>query len=363
MSKKRAPASVSLIFAEPEQGAPLESAAAKLPPAAYNKDITMRKRDRLDSASTVRDDHKDSVSVSGGSIKRLRQADASVDSLQSTHEPQYASVSAPDVLQSEGLTTEPLAQPNPVSYPNHHLPTDPPSIPFPSAESARPTPMPKPSPSGSFWSLSRPRGRDIPPDTLMHGEGKKEDGLVEDQVLPADANALQPIAQPAPTHTTPEPEPQCSSPQQQIPAQRQPLRGWFSSLASTSTLTVSRPPLSPTSTKSPNSHSHSNSIASIPSSIDEEVPRLSVVTPPNTPGPASVTQNSSGSTAKLSSLNPSTSRFTLSIPLLGRPKIPLEQVVAVVVAEDRQMSEPDQAVRGSGAYYPVLLQTFPQFTF
>jgi len=40
----------------------------------------------------------------------------------------------------------------------------------------------------------------------MHGEGK-EDGPVEDQALPADASALQPIAQPAPTHTTPEPEP------------------------------------------------------------------------------------------------------------------------------------------------------------
>ncbi|KAI0655807.1 hypothetical protein C8Q70DRAFT_1081590 [Cubamyces menziesii] len=36
----------------------------------------------------------------------------------------------------------------------------------------------------------------------------------------------------------------------------------------------------------------------------------------------------------ISSLNPSTSRFTLKLPLLGRPKIPLEQAVAVAQAED-----------------------------
>ncbi|KAI0365846.1 hypothetical protein BV20DRAFT_953453 [Pilatotrama ljubarskyi] len=36
----------------------------------------------------------------------------------------------------------------------------------------------------------------------------------------------------------------------------------------------------------------------------------------------------------ISSLNPSSSRFTLKLPLLGRPKIPLEQAVAVAQAED-----------------------------
>ncbi|KAI0665516.1 hypothetical protein C8Q78DRAFT_986317 [Trametes maxima] len=36
----------------------------------------------------------------------------------------------------------------------------------------------------------------------------------------------------------------------------------------------------------------------------------------------------------ISSLNPSTSRFTLRLPLLGRPKVPLEQAVAVAQSED-----------------------------
>jgi hypothetical protein len=97
-------------------------------------------------------------------------------------------------------------------------------------------------------------------------------------------------------------------------------------------------------------------MASIPSSLDEEVPKLAVAaaaTPPNTPGPASVMQqhHTGGSSAKLSSLNPSTSRFTLSIPLLGRPKMPLDQAVAVVVAEDgRKGGGGDRAVQVTGMY-------------
>ena len=41
-----------------------------------------------------------------------------------------------------------------------------------------------------------------------------------------------------------------------------------------------------------------------------------------------------GRKPSVSSLNPSTSRFTLRLPLLGRPKIPLEQAVASAQAED-----------------------------
>ncbi|KAI0820537.1 hypothetical protein BC628DRAFT_1330211 [Trametes gibbosa] len=46
----------------------------------------------------------------------------------------------------------------------------------------------------------------------------------------------------------------------------------------------------------------------------------------------------------ISSLNPSTSRFTLKLPLLGRPKIPLEQAVAVAQAED--IRDPDGSTGG-----------------
>ncbi|EJF58899.1 hypothetical protein DICSQDRAFT_90018 [Dichomitus squalens LYAD-421 SS1] len=41
-----------------------------------------------------------------------------------------------------------------------------------------------------------------------------------------------------------------------------------------------------------------------------------------------------GRKPSVSSLNPSTSRFTLRLPLLGRPKVPLEQAVASAQAED-----------------------------
>jgi hypothetical protein len=90
-------------------------------------------------------------------------------------------------------------------------------------------------------------------------------------------------------------------------------------------------------------------VASIPSSIDEEVPKLSVLTPPNTPGPVNVMQNAGSGSSKLSSLNPSTSRFMLSIPLLGRPKMPLDQAVAVVAAGSNQKGKSDDAVQVTGA--------------
>ena len=136
-----------------------------------------------------------------------------------------------------------------------------------------------------------------------------------------------------------------SPPRQKIPAQRQPLRGWFSSSASTSMLTVSRPPLSPTSTKSPNSHSHSNYC--IPYSINEEVPRLSL----RLTRLANVTQNSSGSTAKLSSLNPSANRFALSIALATathrhETRLPLPLTPQVPVCDSAMALGPPTRIGG-----------------
>ena len=56
-----------------------------------------------------------------------------------------------------------------------------------------------------------------------------------------------------------------------------------------------------------------------PSSVDERVPSL-----PTTP-PAAQYQHTlkSPPLGHTTALNPSSSRFTLSIPLLGRPKVPL----------------------------------------
>ncbi|KAI0692246.1 hypothetical protein C8T65DRAFT_669945 [Cerioporus squamosus] len=54
----------------------------------------------------------------------------------------------------------------------------------------------------------------------------------------------------------------------------------------------------------------------------------------------------------ISSLNPTTSRFTLRLPLLGRPKIPLDQAVASAQAED--IREPPSA-GSAGASDPAAL--------
>ncbi|KIM71500.1 hypothetical protein PILCRDRAFT_17025 [Piloderma croceum F 1598] len=374
MSKKRAPPSVSFVFAEPEQGAPLQSAAAKLPPAAYNNDNIMRKRDRLESTSTIRDDDKDSASISGASMKRLRvetQAAVSVDSLPSVQDAtpdasavsvdslqcvQDATQSAPDAYRTaqwEGLVTETSksTSPNVALAPTQTL-----NIPFPSTQSTKSSTTPKPSPSSSSWfgSLSRPMGKDSAPKVLSLDEGpNKDDARSEGQSVPAiDTSISQVPAEPKPAAAIPDTEPP-HCPPQQIPVQSQAQRGWFSPSPSAPTPPAPRPPVSPTALSSPNSHSHSNSVASIPSSIDEEVPKLSVLTPPNTPGPVNVMQNAGGGggSSKLSSLNPSTGRFMLSIPLLGRPKIPLDQAVAVVAAGGSQKGKSDDTAQGTGAYY------------
>lgn len=67
-------------------------------------------------------------------------------------------------------------------------------------------------------------------------------------------------------------------------------------------------------------------------SVDEEVPRprLSAGSPPMEMPRAEVQPQdgrSMGRKPSISDLNPSTSRFTLRIPLLGRPKVPLQDVV------------------------------------
>lgn len=73
---------------------------------------------------------------------------------------------------------------------------------------------------------------------------------------------------------------------------------------------------------SPAGHYSGPGTAFVPSPLDE---------PPATP--SAVRQSSDTSQSTLT-LNQSTSRFTLSIPLLGRPKLPLEQTVAAAQRDD-----------------------------
>lgn len=83
---------------------------------------------------------------------------------------------------------------------------------------------------------------------------------------------------------------------------------------------------------SPAGHHSRLGTASVLSPLDEDVPKLSPVKlSPATPSTVLQSNDISQSTLPLSH---STSRFTLSIPLLGRPKLPLEQTVPAAQRDD-----------------------------
>jgi len=82
--------------------------------------------------------------------------------------------------------------------------------------------------------------------------------------------------------------------------------------------------------------------ASVLSPLDEDVPKLLPVK--LSPTAPSAALRSSDTSQSALTLNHSTSRFTLSIPLLGRPKLPLEQTVAAAQRDDiRTMTLPAES--------------------
>lgn len=66
-------------------------------------------------------------------------------------------------------------------------------------------------------------------------------------------------------------------------------------------------------------------ISSLPSSLDDFVPSL----PPTPPAHQRTSTLKRPSLEPLPALNPTSSRFTLSIPLLGRAKVPLDKVLGL----------------------------------
>ena len=66
-------------------------------------------------------------------------------------------------------------------------------------------------------------------------------------------------------------------------------------------------------------------IFSLPSSLDDFVPSL----PPTPPAHQRTSTRKRPSLESLPALNPTSSRFTLSIPLLGRAKVPLDKVLGL----------------------------------
>lgn len=107
----------------------------------------------------------------------------------------------------------------------------------------------------------------------------------------------------------------------------------------------------------PNTQPSSPNIYSAPQSVvpslDDEVPALKLskdveCAPPSSDDSAKVVTRR----ASVSGLNPSSSRFMLRIPLLGRPKTPLEEVIAHV-GEDSSESSPDNSTT-----FPISYQAY-----
>ena len=97
------------------------------------------------------------------------------------------------------------------------------------------------------------------------------------------------------------------------------------------------------------------------SSVDDLVPQpksspgLSMPVPPQNPVPIGVGGVGDVTATGMSGIT--TSRFTLRIPLLGRPKIPLNQAVAVAQAEDIRNLTPTTPVSGDSITPPSTITT------
>jgi hypothetical protein len=323
--KSTQPPSVSFIFAEPEQGAPLASAVTKLPTSAIDSrspGSSMKKLSPISLISTLpqetgEDERVDERSLTNAMVTSgQRQNDATPV--------QGNSNCTPETPTSIGLPPTP-SKPEPEPEPSNGST----SIPLHSPDPIKSPSAPPPSPGRTSWfgSLSRTKGKErmVP---MMEGPIQ----VTKDEPSPQEHEEPTTDVAPTPSVLPSVPIPPLSPPQssssatdqddlrsqpQSIPSQK-PARRWFSSSTS---------PTWPPILRSPLHSSH----PSVTSSIDEEVPKIPDTIPPQ--ATTSVTIVPSGDAtnpAKLSSLNPSTSRFTLSIPLLGRPKMPLDQAVAVV---------------------------------
>ncbi|KAH0580272.1 hypothetical protein H2248_001787 [Termitomyces sp. 'cryptogamus'] len=331
---------LSYVFAEPEHGSPLASAKSNLP---------VIKTFSLDELDVKEDEDQIVTAMVGQKIVRDQQAATQEDAPLLADLPNPASTEREDSRQdnvasqgnasllpeetpeAESLATELVPVAPSINITASSLTTSiPESIPFPSAD----TPSPR-KPSW-FGSLSRAKGR-AKADQL-HRRAVTSVERSSTNVTATDLNAPLPITPAAhPPATTPidatvmplplsQPPTPIPSPPQAVPRHPTSKRSWFSS---------PRPP-TPERTNS------------VPSSIDEEVPFLAVFpslssSPTSIATPTIVTSPSSDTASgrpRLSSLNPSTSRFALSIPLLGRPKVLSEKTTNM---DSKPISEPSPA--------------------
>ena len=161
--------------------------------------------------------------------------------------------------------------------------------------------------------------------------------MIPDSII---SDSEQPSTSLPPYFSSPTPDPSTKSTPLTVPAPRSGLSSCSSSPE------MSPPPFLSTVPKTPPSYvgspqgsptempaivltRHSDSstqsiptIVSLPSSLDDFVPSLP-------PTPPAHQRSSTPKHPSLEPLNPALSRFTLSIPLLGRAKVPLDRVLGL----------------------------------
>ncbi|KAI0071796.1 hypothetical protein K474DRAFT_1712157 [Panus rudis PR-1116 ss-1] len=337
-AKKPRPAtSVSLVFAQPQQGAPLRSAIDNLPAVGIDDSASFvsemsRKRERLLSASssaTLGEDQPDTKNVEVASVRRSSRPSSLM-----SHRPAEASPEDPppvidltaDAVDSTPRpATESPEATAPLLSPSEPAPK-PDSIPFPATEPSKllPAPAPKPSPSQSSWfgSWSRSKGKDRAEDVTstsqVHIQQPTSKTLAPPELTQRAQSDPGPIDRPPsppplPTQPIAVPSP---SPVQASPSGSSSPQGTVSPVGATGATTMSN-------------------TASI-SSIDDVVPK-----------PKSLSDNEARAIPRvalerkpsITTLNPSSSSmFTLRLPLLGRPKMPLDQAVAAAQSGSLSLS-------------------------
>ena len=208
-------------------------------------------------------------------------------------------------------------------------------VPFPTVDPQKTVRASKSTPARSSWfgfSRSRRTSKDSSSTAQPAAGGTSTDSAAVDPA-PSASNVVD-------LSTSPRTEaPVATSPPRDIPSSGKPANPMA---------------FSPVQYSPPTQRPDSNTTSI--SSIDEEVPRPRFTSiEGSTPmvGPQAVVEpqdaKAAGRKPSISSLNPSTSRFTLRLPLLGRPKIPLDQAVATAQAEDIREPAPaetSQAAKG-----------------
>jgi hypothetical protein len=117
-----------------------------------------------------------------------------------------------------------------------------------------------------------------------------------------------------------------------VPVPIPTTRKWFSSASSPQ----ARSPETETRAVSPSASSQTGANEA---SLDDKAPNLASASA----GPSSESISSAETSQNLSSLGPSASRFSLSIPFLGRPKVPLERATLSAPHASDVRSEPDNS--------------------